>query len=125
MSYTLPPTGSHFISLQQAIDMTSRYRSNRESILAANYQNQNILALNETFNKPDLETILAINGCAGLRCYYGMDESLKVHAIFVAVNSQGEDILPSGLSALDEETDIVEEGQRCPDICPPASPLNT
>lgn len=125
MSYTLPTNGSHFITLQQAIDMTSRYRTNRETILATSYQNQNILALSETFNKADIETLLAKTGCAGLRCYYGMDESLKVHAIIVAVNSDGEDMLPSGQNALTTTGDIVEEGQRCPDICPAASPLNT
>ncbi|MBI3720216.1 MAG: hypothetical protein HY252_16685 [Sphingobacteriales bacterium] len=125
MSYTLPSNGSHFISLQQAIDMTSLYRSNRETILTTNYQNQNILALSETFNKADIETLLAKTGSAGLRCYYGMDESLKVHAIIVAVNSDGEDMLPSGQNALTATGDIVEEGQRCPDICPSASPLNT
>jgi hypothetical protein len=125
MSYTLPPNGSHFISLQQAVNMTTLYRTNRESILATGYQNQNILPFSETFNKADIETLLGKTGCAGIRCYYGMDESLKVHIIFVAINSEGEDILPSGQTTLSSSGDIVEEGQRCPDICPPASPLNT
>lgn len=121
---SLPPANAHFISLNQAIDMTTLYRADKEVILATDYQNQNILPNSETFNRNAFDTLLAKEGCAGLRIYYGMDENLKLHAIIVAVNAANEDILPALASVIVNEEDIVEEGQRCPDLCPPPSPLN-
>lgn len=121
---SLPAANSHFISLGTAIEMTALYRSDKEAILATGFQNQNILPNSETFNRDALDTLLAKEGCAGLRIYYGMDENLKVHAIIVAVNEDNEDMLPSGNSLIENGEDIVEEGQRCPDLCPPPSPLN-
>lgn len=121
------PQNSHFISLEQAIAMTTIYRANRESILAPVYQGQDILPLSETFNRQAFDQLLGTPGCAGLRIYYGMDENLKIHAVIVAVNALNEDLLPpSGnvphVSGNGDEV-IVEEGQRCPPICPDSSPL--
>lgn len=121
---TLPAANSHFISLATAETMTAAYRSDKEAILATAYQNQNILPLSETFNRGAIDTLLAIDACAGIRIYYGMDENLKVHAILVAVNEENEDILPAASLLSEADPVIVEEGQRCPDLCPPPSPLN-
>jgi hypothetical protein len=116
---------NHFISLQEAIDMTSLYRQEQENILKPAYQNQNILARSEAFDRAAFDTLLAKNGCAGLRIYYGMDTSLKVHAIIVPIDENGNDILPSANSLTEEgEDDIAERGIRCPDSCPVDSPLN-
>lgn len=116
---------NHFISLQEAIDMTSLYRQESENILKPAYQNQNILARSEAFDRAAFDTLLAKNGCAGLRIYYGMDTSLKVHAIIVPIDENGNDILPSANSLTEEgEDDIAERGIRCPDSCPQDSPLN-
>lgn len=118
------PSNDHFISLGKAVDMTTLYRDDREAILATQWQNKNILPLSETFNRAAFDTLLAKEGCEGIRIYYGMDEDSKVHAVIVAVNEDNEDILPalSALTLIAE--DIVEEGQRCPELCPPSSPLN-
>lgn len=107
--------------------MTTRYRQNRETILAASYQNQNILPLSETFDRAAFDALLAKTGCTRLRIYYGMDEDKKLHAIIVAVDDQNEDMLSqsAALTAEDEEEDLLERGFRCPDDCPPDSPLNT
>ena len=121
---TLPTSASHDISLQTAIDMTTAYRSNRETILASGYQNQDILPLSETFNRDAIDRLLAVDGCAGIRIYYGMDSSDKVHAILVAVNEGNEDLI-EGNSLLNEEPVIIEVGLRCPPSCPPASVLNS
>lgn len=115
---------SQFISLPQAVDMTTLYRNMRETILAPEYKGQNILALNETFDRNIFDTLLAKNGCTGIRIYYGMDVSQKVHAIVVAVNANNEDILPVGAAVTGGNDDIGDEAQRCPDDCPPPSPLN-
>lgn len=121
---SLPSANAHFISLNEAITMTALYRADKETILATSFQNQNILPLSETFNRNAFDTLLAKEGCEALRIYYGMDENSKIHAIVVAVNEDNEDMLPELTNAALIDEDIVEEGQRCPDLCPPASPLN-
>lgn len=120
---------NHFISLQEAIDMTSLYRTEHENILKTDYQNQGILPLSEAFDRSAFDTVLAKEGCAGLRIYYGMSEDLKIHAIIVGTDANGDDILPQENSMAisnenTDEEDIIEKGIRCPDICPSGSPLN-
>ena len=53
-----------------------------------------------------------------------MGEDLKVRLLAVDVNEKGDDILPAaGAKLADGASNIVEDGQRCPDICHP-SPLS-
>ena len=119
------PSHDHFISLEKAATMTETYRDHRETILADQYRGRNLLAKSETFNRAAIEKLLAEKNCAGMRIYYGMDESLACHAILVAVNAANEDILPNATATADAAGDVIlEEGQRCPDLCPPKSPLN-
>jgi hypothetical protein len=114
-----------FIPLAQAVTMTTLYHLEKENILAAPFKNQNILARCETFDRTVFDTLLAKPECNAIRVYYGMDPTRKVHAIIVAVNSKNEDMLPSSAALTDDEDDdIGEEGRRCPDDCPPSSPLN-
>jgi hypothetical protein len=117
---------NHFISLQEAIAMTTLYRQERENILESNYQNQNILPIAESFGRSAFDSVLAQSGCAGLRIYYGMAEDLKVHAIIVGMDTSGNDLLPESnqLSEEDEEL-IIERGNRCPELCDSSSPLNS
>ncbi len=117
---------SQFISLEQAVAMTTLYRKEKENVLAEPFKGQNILARCETFDRVVLDTLLAKTGCAAIRIYYGMDETLKVHAIVVPVNAENEDILPTSAVTLTEDEDdgIGENAQRCPVDCPPPSPLN-
>jgi hypothetical protein len=127
MNNSLPQPGSHFISLTRAIEMTALYRSQKENILAPSFQNRKILPVCETFNRVDIDTIMEKDGCEALRVYPGMDENLKVRFILVPVNEDNEDILPAQQQNVSDDPgdDIVEEGHRCPDICPPGSPLNS
>lgn len=65
----------------------------------------------------------AVPGCAGVRIYYGMDAALQVHAMLVATDIIGVDILPASanskaIPASGGDPPIVEEGQRCPPECP-------
>lgn len=128
-SNNLPPLQSHFISLNQAVEMVNRYSENRENILDTQYRQQNILPLSETFNRGAFDALLEEDDCEGIRIYYGMDANLQIHAIVVGVNAQNEDILPplaqNITNTVTDNPKIVEEGQRCPDICPPKSPLHT
>jgi hypothetical protein len=111
----------HNIPLETAVEMTTRFRDNRNSILQETYQNEDILPLCETFSKSAIEDLLSQDGCDGFRIYYGMDENLKIHAILVGVNGDDEDIL----EIEEAEGVILEDGQRCPPSCPPTSPLNS
>jgi len=124
-NYVIPSADAHPISLNQAIAMTTLYRENRETILLPEYRGKNILCLNETFNKDAIQSILNQTDCAGIRVYYGMSDDLQVHAIFVGVNTNGEDIVSISKNYSDDgDGEIMEEGQRCPTYCPPASLLN-
>ena len=123
---TLPTPESHYISLDAAVEMTTRYRSNRDSLLKPEYAGQDLLANAETFNKEAFKTFWDDTTCAGIRVYYGMGEDLKVHAIFVGVTEDNEDILPplGDTNTFADGAVILEDGKRCPPYCDPASPLN-
>ena len=114
---------NHFISLNEAVDLTYRYRENREEILDSNYKNQNILPLQETFDRSPFDTVLSQPGCTGLRIYYGMNENYQVHAVIVGINENNEDLVSE--SSSETQNEIIEKGNRCPDICAEESPLNT
>lgn len=98
----------HVISLQEAIDMTSRYRSDPPDGMANS----------ETFNKESVLAVLQQPECVSLRIYYGKKSDDSIHVILVGVDDKGADMIQS--------TEIIlEEGQRCPPDCPsPPSPLN-
>jgi hypothetical protein len=134
--FTNLPNLQHSIPLDQAAAMTRRYRENKTIILKPEYPPE-ILALCETFNKDAIVALGDIPGAVGIRIYYGMDEDLLCHAILVAVDDKGADILPPAatgttaaraLAALDDDDDddgdILEDSLRCPTVCPPESPLN-
>lgn len=112
---------SHFISLQDAIDETTLFRANRTSVVKTEYQSDNILPICETFTKGAFVSVFSRTDVVGVRIYYGMSEDLKVHAIIVGVDSNGADILPEN----EQEQLIIDRGNRCPDICPATSPLNS
>jgi len=124
MSYSLPAQGTQLISLNDAAAMTSMYRSNKTTILNSSYST--VLCNSETFNLADINEMLEVSGAAGLRVYYGMDENYNVHAILVAVDENGDDILPEESSSLTDENGLImEQGLRCPPSCPNDSPLNS
>lgn len=116
-----------FISLPKAIEMTTRYRQNKEAVLTPEYAAKGVLSICDTFNKSAVETLLKKTGCAALRLYYGMDENMVIRPILVAVNEKDEDMLPaiSTLENGDPGDDIVDDTIKCPPICPPPSPLNS
>lgn len=107
----------HQITLQQAIDMTTRYRANQPANMP----------VCETFDIAAINQLAAVTGCAYLRIYYGMKADNSIDAILVAADANGEDILPSQTdSSVQDAGDpvILEDGFRCPPDCPPKSPLN-
>ena len=118
------PSNEHFISLDRAIEMTTRYRENKEKILSEEFKNKDILPIAETFNKQAFTSFFTNPACTSIRIYYGMSDDLQTHAIVVGVNDKNEDILPgSSLLTVPDPPVIVEDAYRCPPICS-ASPLN-
>jgi hypothetical protein len=114
----------HFISLQTAREMTTNYRKSKENLLKPDLQNKGILPICETFDRTAFDTILSDANCKKVRVYLCVDSANQIRVLVVAVNGNDEDILPSGAQVTtDDEGRIIEEGQRCPDICPPPSPL--
>jgi hypothetical protein len=118
---------NHFISLATAADMTRTFRANREAILEPSYQGLNLLPICETFDRDAFDQLLLQEGCDGVRIYYGMDDGMQVHAVIVGVDAAGADMVSggAGVSLVAEGDVIIENGGRCPDICPGGSPLNT
>jgi hypothetical protein len=115
----------HFISLTTAAEKTARFRTYCEEILKEEYQGQNLLPMSETYDRGVFDTLLAKTEATAVRIYYGMDESLKIHAIIVAVNENNEDILPGASLTAVEGEEIINSGVRCPELCPATSPLNS
>ena len=121
---------NHFISLEEAIALTSHYRNRKEQILLESERNKNLLPISETFDRTAFDKVLAQPGCSALRIYYGMNEMDQIHAVIVGVNASGQDMLPQNNAITtnsgsgEEDPSIIETGQRCPDICPEDSPLN-
>lgn len=119
--------GPGFISLQQAIDMTTRYRNNMNTVIDPIYSGRNILCICDTLNKAAIAALVNKPECAAIRLYYGMNADLQVCPIIVAVDQNNEDILPpiSTLGSGVVSEDIVDDASKCPPFCPPPSPLNT
>jgi hypothetical protein len=114
---------NHFISLNDAIAMTSLFRAEKDAIIDSTYRNEGLLLQCETFDRGAFDALLAQDGCEGIRIYFSMHTSLKVRAIFVGVDRDNKDMLPGDSFSPDYK--IVEAGAPCPDMCPPTSPLNS
>jgi hypothetical protein len=112
----------HRISLETAIAMTTRYRAQKDTILAPGLPGRDLLPISETFDRAAFDGLLAQPGCTGVRIYYGMNESLQLRAVIVGVNAKDEDILPTQTAP---DAEILDISKLCPPVCAPASPLNT
>jgi hypothetical protein len=134
----------HSISLDSAKKMTRHFRQKRDLMLSGDYKKKGSLPICETFDRSAFDEVLAKPGCVGLRVYFAMDEDSMVRVVMVGVNEKGEDminktttqtvaltasIMASDTTDPDPTADygsgIIEQGTRCPDVCPPESPLNT
>lgn len=110
-------TTPHSISLAEAIELTTRFRANRTPDLA----------LAETFDKNAVLAMLSVPNAAQFRIYLGEKADGNICSILVAADAEGNDILPlaTNLAIADEDPALIlEDAFRCPDLCPPPSPLN-
>ncbi len=116
---------THYVPATDAATMTSRLRSNQESILDSGSRNSGIIPICETFVRSAFDAILADTNCTKVRIYTAMDSNLKIRFVIVGVNSSDEDIFLIDNSSETPIDCVIENGARCPDICPPESSLNS
>lgn len=116
----------HFISLDDAKKMTKKFRENKDKIVKDEHMGKHLLPNCESFDRTAFDALLQREDCKGVRIYYGMKpEDQKIHAIIVGFDAEGKDILPvEGIIMDGTDGYIIEDGQPCPENCPPASDLN-
>lgn len=126
MNYSIPNYGKHLIPLSLAKEMILRYSELKKSILAEEYKDSDLLANSETFNADDIRLLLLQPNCHGFRIYYGMDDTKKIHAILTGVDMNGNDITINNPNLKQKENGefVLEEGARCPPMCPPNNSIN-
>jgi hypothetical protein len=116
---------AHYLSVTDAAAMTSRLRTNKETVLDSANRNTGIIPICETFARSAFDAILADTNCTKVRIYTAMDSNLKLRFVIVGVNSSDEDIFLSDTSNDTPVDCAIELGIRCPDTCPPDSSLNS
>lgn len=114
---------NHSISLNEAIELTKKNRQDRQTVVKSEYQDQDIIPICETFDKEAILDLLNRTECRYFRIYYGMSDSVQLHAVLVGANEDGIDILPG--DAINPSPLILDRSERCPRLCPPPSDLNT
>ncbi|PWU00673.1 MAG: hypothetical protein C5B52_08540 [Bacteroidetes bacterium] len=114
-----------FIPVDEARALTARFRAEKEIILKPEYEKMDLLPICESFSRDNIEALLGFDGCVGIRVYLGMDDKLQVRIILTAFDESFQDILPDvqstvAKSSVASQTNggTVEDGARCPDICP-------
>ena len=116
----------HSISLDEAKEMTKKFRQDKDKIVKDQYKGKHLVPDCESFDRAAFDAVMRREDCKGIRIYYGMKETPHVHAIIVGFDENGKDILPQSGSIMDStDATIIENGNACPNYCPPPSDLNT
>jgi hypothetical protein len=113
--------GDNLISLPEAIEMTTCYRENKDSILDPTVS-PSVLPICETFGVADLQAVIDQTGCEKIRVYFGMKAGKNISVLAVGVNSDDEDMISTVNRSYTNI--ILDNGSRCPMDCPPKSDLN-
>jgi len=123
---------NHFIPLEKGRKLKKFFKENKGQLINPGLSRKDILPDSETFDRGAIDRLLALPGCVGIRIHLGLDVEFKLRLILVGVGEDGGDlIIPSttattfttsaDASLTAEEGEVVEEGLRCPPICPPPS----
>jgi hypothetical protein len=119
----------HWIPLEQAAAMTANFRKQKEDLVNPSLKGLDVLPFCETYKRTAIDALLNLNDCVGLRIYLGVpDNTSQIHLILCGVNSKGEDIYLTEISTNNETSIsnfVIEDGFRCPKVCPPPSALNS
>ncbi|MBK7832832.1 MAG: hypothetical protein IPJ56_10920 [Gemmatimonadetes bacterium] len=117
----LPPKESQRISLEQAIELTQRYRKAAPASEHAGF-----------FWADGLQAILSQPGCVGIRYYHGLGPDGTYQPVIVGVDESGNDITKVGKArkgartaalASAGEAVLLDQHYPCPPYCPTDSPL--
>jgi hypothetical protein len=131
---TIKIKSDQFITLAKAKQLVGKFKKDKDKIVKDEYKNKDLLPDSETFDRSVIDFLLAQPGCASLRIHFGMEEDEKVSLVIVGVDANDNDILTpvalnqsiSTTETVETLTDpIVENGTKCPPVCPVASLLNS
>jgi hypothetical protein len=99
--------------------MVKTYLENKSKVLPTDLTLPNT----ETYDSDAFVALLNQPDCIKIRLYYGMNEKLEICAIFVGVDSNGNEITikGQGISSIVNTDDeyVIEVSTKCPPICPP------
>lgn len=110
----------NLVRLSDAKLMVKTYLENKSKVIP----NDSTLPNTETFESEAFVALLKQPDCVKVRLYYGMKENLEICAIIVGVDSNGNEIYIENNSLNGEgDTYVIEDGLRCPPICPPANKI--
>jgi hypothetical protein len=105
---------NHDITLQDAVELTTRFRTEMPLMLKPEFSHIGVFPICETFKRSVFDQLVMRSECVAIRCYLGMDGNNLVKLLFVGVDDNNNDILSN---ANEEPGYIFEYGQRCPPIC--------
>jgi hypothetical protein len=101
---TFDPTFAHRVELDEAVELINRHkRANPDSRTAS------------MFARVPLDAILAQQGCAGMRMYYGLNPDGTKTLVLVGVDEFGNDM---------DKGVIADRTYGCPPICTMDSALD-
>ncbi len=98
--------------------MVKTYLENKLKVLPTDLTLPNT----ETYDSDAFVALLNQPDCVKVRLYYGMNEKLEICAIFVGVDSNGNEITIKGDSISNsvnaEDEYVIEVSTKCPPSCP-------
>ena len=101
--------------------MVKTYLENKSKVFTGEYTLPN----NETYDAEAFVALLNQPDCVQVRIHYGMYENKEICAIFVGVDSKGNEIAikNNGISTNTGINDeyVIELSTRCPPNCPPVN----
>ena len=132
----------HVIPVHDAAAYARNFTRARDTVYRGNpgLKAQLDLPNSESFNRDAIAALLEArdssgNPAAGVRVYLGLDSAGHARLVLVPYDSRRNDILtrlsthisvaPDGVTAEVTGADAVENGARCPDVCPPDSGLSS
>jgi hypothetical protein len=111
----------NLMSLSDGKLMVKTYLENRSKIFTGEYALPNT----ETYEAEAFVALLNEPDCVQVRIHYGINENKEICAIFVGVDSKGNEITVKNKKISDEvganDEYVIELSTKCPPICPPAN----
>lgn len=108
----------NLITLKSAKEKVKLFLNNKNKVISSEYADRNIISNSETVDAKAVRLILDQPDCQGFRLYYGMNEQLEISAIFIGVDSNGNEITIKNLDGNEDEY-VLDDTAKCPPLCPP------